>query len=61
MKNGELGEYIGATRESVNRMLSDLRSKEILSQDKGYLIVRNLEELKQICHCENCPLEICRM
>jgi CRP/FNR family transcriptional regulator len=61
VKNGELGEYIGATRESVNRMLSDLRGKGILSQEKGLLIVHDLDELKQICHCENCPLEICRM
>ncbi|MFC0472200.1 Crp/Fnr family transcriptional regulator [Halalkalibacter kiskunsagensis] len=61
VKNGELGEYIGATRESVNRMLSDLRDKEILSQDKGYLVINNLKALKDICHCENCPLEICRM
>ncbi|WP_332632372.1 Crp/Fnr family transcriptional regulator [Halalkalibacter flavus] len=61
VKNGELGEYIGATRESVNRMLSDLRGKEILAQEKGYLIIRDLDKLKDICHCENCPLEICRM
>ncbi|GAE25203.1 transcriptional regulator [Halalkalibacter wakoensis JCM 9140] len=61
VKNGELGEYIGATRESVNRMLSDLRSKKIISQEKGYLLIHDLDALKDICHCENCPLEICRM
>ncbi|MFC0560204.1 Crp/Fnr family transcriptional regulator [Halalkalibacter alkalisediminis] len=61
VKNGELGEYIGATRESVNRMLSDLRSREIIGQENGHLVVYDLNRLKEICHCENCPLEICRM
>ncbi|WP_227938213.1 Crp/Fnr family transcriptional regulator [Alkalihalobacillus deserti] len=61
VKNGELGEYIGATRESVNRMLSDLRSKEIIGQENGHLVVYELDQLKDICHCENGPLEICRM
>ncbi|MBP3950828.1 Crp/Fnr family transcriptional regulator [Bacillus suaedae] len=61
MKNGELGEYIGATRESVNRMLSDLKTKGVIEQSKGFLIIHDLDHLKTICQCENCPLEICRM
>ncbi|MFC0471525.1 Crp/Fnr family transcriptional regulator [Halalkalibacter kiskunsagensis] len=61
VKNGEIGEYIGATRESVNRMLSDLRTKGILGQENGYILVHDLKALKDICHCEGCPLEICRM
>ncbi|WP_332697454.1 Crp/Fnr family transcriptional regulator [Halalkalibacter lacteus] len=61
VKNGELGEYIGATRESVNRMLADLRTKGILGQENGYILINDIQALKDICHCEGCPLEICRM
>ena len=61
VKNAELGEYIGATRESVNRMLSDFRASGVISQENGYLIIHDLDYLKKICHCEGCPLEICRM
>ncbi|WP_088105585.1 Crp/Fnr family transcriptional regulator [Halalkalibacter urbisdiaboli] len=61
IKNAELGEYIGATRESVNRMLSDLKANNIINQQKGFLIIYDLDHLKNICQCENCPLEICRM
>lgn len=64
LTNSELGEMIGATRESVNRMLSDMRSKGVVANKQGYLIVKKLNELKQTCHCPEfpaCPKEICRI
>ncbi|SDH45762.1 Crp/Fnr family transcriptional regulator [Alteribacillus bidgolensis] len=61
MKNGELGEYIGSTRESVNRMLSDLKKKAVISQHQGYIVIHDLQYLKSVCHCEECPLAVCRM
>lgn len=64
LTNTELADFIGATRESVNRMLSDLKTDGIIDMDGGYIIVKTLNELKAICQCPSfpaCPLEICRI
>ncbi|TVX99022.1 Crp/Fnr family transcriptional regulator [Paenibacillus cremeus] len=61
INNTELGEMIGATRESVNRMLSDMRKENVVEIDQGYVVIKDLEYLKNVCNCENCPKEICRV
>lgn len=61
LTNTELGEMIGATRESVNRMLGDLKRKNVISYDEHCLIIENHQYLREFCHCENCPKEICRI
>jgi len=64
LTNSELGEMIGATRESVNRMLSDMKAAGIVAYKQGYIIIRNLGELKAICHCPDypaCTRAICRI
>ncbi|MCD1258588.1 Crp/Fnr family transcriptional regulator [Paenibacillus athensensis] len=60
----ELAEFIGATRESVNRMLSDLKADGIVEIEGGCLLVKSLNQLKSICQCPSfpaCPREICRI
>ncbi|MCQ4085907.1 Crp/Fnr family transcriptional regulator [Saccharibacillus sp. JS10] len=57
----DLSNMIGATRESVNRMLSDLRKKGAVDYENGLIIITNLTILQEICHCEHCPNEICRI
>ncbi|WP_025683355.1 Crp/Fnr family transcriptional regulator [Paenibacillus maysiensis] len=57
----DLSNMIGATRESVNRMLSDLRKKNAVEYDNGMIVVKDLEMLQGVCHCELCPREICRI
>ncbi len=57
----DLAEMIGATRESVNRMLNDLKTRGVLSYEHQHLVIHDLNYLRDICHCENCPKDICRM
>lgn len=57
----DLSNMIGATRESVNRMLSDLRKKDAVEYEGGMIVIKDLEHLQGICHCELCPKEICRI
>lgn len=52
---------IGATRESVNRMLSDLRRKDAIEYIGGMILIKDMTMLQDICHCELCPEEICRI
>ncbi|MWC29904.1 Crp/Fnr family transcriptional regulator [Paenibacillus sp. MMS18-CY102] len=61
MNNTEMADMIGATRESVNRMLSDLKKENVVEYANGHIIIKDLHYLREVCHCENCPKEICRM
>ncbi|WP_052404855.1 Crp/Fnr family transcriptional regulator [Bacillus rubiinfantis] len=61
LTNQELANFCGTSREVVNRLLSDLRKKRIITIEKGKIIILNLDLLKQEIDCENCPIEICRV
>lgn len=61
LSNTELANIIGTARESVNRMLNKWKTKGIIDFDNGYIIIHNLPYLQSICHCQDCPREICRM
>ncbi|MBP1153716.1 MULTISPECIES: Crp/Fnr family transcriptional regulator [unclassified Paenibacillus] len=61
LNNTEMSEMIGATRESVNRMLSDLKKQNTIDIVNGHFIIKDLAYLRDICHCENCPKHICRV
>jgi len=61
INNIELAQMIGATRESVNRMLSDMKRKGIIDKQDGHLIIKDLNYLRDICHCEHCSSYICRV
>ncbi|CAM3705126.1 Crp/Fnr family transcriptional regulator [Marinicrinis lubricantis] len=61
LTNSDLAEMIGSTRESVNRMLNDLKHRDVISMDAGYITIKDIDYLKDTCHCENCPLDICRI
>jgi CRP/FNR family cyclic AMP-dependent transcriptional regulator len=61
LTNSELGDLIGATRESVNRMLKELKEKSVIYMNQGHIVVKDLAYLKEIYHCESCPTAICRV
>jgi CRP/FNR family cyclic AMP-dependent transcriptional regulator len=44
----ELGELVGATRESVNKNLSALRDGGVVADEGGYVVITNLELLRSI-------------
>lgn len=59
--NREIAEMIHATRETVNRMLRCLKQQGVIKEEQGRLTILDLAYLKEMCHCEGCPLEICRL
>jgi len=59
--NLEMAEMICATRESVNRILSDFKKRRIVSMMEGKIVLHDIAYLKEICNCDKCPIEICRM
>lgn len=61
LTNTELANLCGTSREMINRMLNDLKKHHIISFDKGYITVHELEQLKHAIDCENCPIAVCRI
>ncbi|WP_338788607.1 Crp/Fnr family transcriptional regulator [Metabacillus sp. FJAT-53654] len=57
----EISSFIGTPRETVTRMLNQLKKDGIIQYEKGYLTVYNLNSLRQICRCDDCPLQVCRL
>ena len=61
LTNSEVANLCGTSREMINRMLNDLKRDHIISFERGYITIKNLQYLKDEIHCENCPLNICRI
>lgn len=59
--NQDLANYCGTARESVSRMLGELRDEGILTINRKRIIIHNLQYLKDEIGCENCPVEICNI
>lgn len=58
----ELATFAAATRESANRMLIDLRERNVVSiLDSGKIIIKDLEYLRKQIGCDKCPLVICHI
>jgi CRP-like cAMP-binding protein len=57
----EIAEMSGTTRERVNRLLAELKEQGIVTQQDGYIIIHEMNSLREICGCEDCPLEVCRI
>jgi len=57
----ELSNLIGATRESVNRLLNDLRKQNVIDYDNDSIVIKDISRLQDMCHCERCATEVCRI
>lgn len=61
LTNQDLANFTGTARESVSRMLSELREKKIISIHRKTIYIHNINYLKQEIECENCPITFCNM
>jgi len=61
LTNTEIANLCATSREMINRMLSDLKKHEIITFDKGFITIHDLQFLKNEIACENCPLQVCRI
>lgn len=43
----DLGTFFGATRESVTRLMNQLKQQEIVTKKHGYLVIHDIELLKE--------------
>ncbi|XJZ28162.1 Crp/Fnr family transcriptional regulator [Bacillota bacterium Lsc_1132] len=59
LTNQELANFCGTSRESTNRILSELKRDHIISVKRGKISILNLQYLKDEIGCENCPAVYC--
>ena len=57
----ELANYSASARESLNRMLSELRKKGIIEMRGHLIFIKDIGYLKKAIHCENCGKDICNI
>ncbi|MDN3015102.1 Crp/Fnr family transcriptional regulator [Paenibacillus sp. BSR1-1] len=61
LTNQELANFCGTSRESTNRILSDLKKENIISVKKGKITILDLQYLKDEIGCENCSAVYCNI
>lgn len=61
LTNQELANYSATARESLNRMLSDLRRQNVIDVINGRILIRDINFLKREIQCEECGREICNI
>ena len=61
LTNQELANYSATARESLNRMLSELRRNEIIENRDNLIFIKDINYLKREIECENCGREICNI
>lgn len=61
LTNQELANFCGTSRESTNRILSDLKKDHIISVKKGKISILDLQYLKDEIGCENCSAVYCNI
>ena len=59
LTNQDLANFCGTARESVNRLLNELITNNILSLKNRRIIIHDLQYLKKEINCENCPIVLC--
>ncbi|WP_114166463.1 Crp/Fnr family transcriptional regulator [Exiguobacterium sp. TNDT2] len=59
--DGELGQLIGAPRETVNRMMNQWRKEGVITTTSTSMVLHDIDFLKELCYCEGCPAGICRL
>lgn len=60
--NRELARFCAATRESINRMLSQLKKWDVISIEKdGRILIKNSKFLRDEIGCEYCSIDICNI
>lgn len=61
LTNQELANYSATARESLNRMLSELRKNGIIEYRGHLIFIKDIDYLKEAIQCENCGREICNI
>lgn len=55
----EVAQIIGTSRETVNRMFTELKDRRVLSATRSKIVIHDINVMKQALHCDKCPVAVC--
>lgn len=61
LTNTDIANMCSTSREMINRMLNDLKKQQMITFEKGFITILNLDYLKQEICCDECPIFVCRI
>ncbi|MBR1398429.1 MAG: Crp/Fnr family transcriptional regulator [Selenomonadaceae bacterium] len=61
LTNQELANYSATARESLNRMLGELRKLNVIENRGNLIFIKDIDYLRREIECENCSKEICNI
>ena len=61
LTNQELAEFCATSRESLNRMVSELRRAGVVSYEKHHLVIHDMDYITNDINCEGCDKSICNI
>ncbi len=59
MTDQRLADFCGTSRESINRLMSQLKKDNVLSADKSFITIHDIDYLKEAINCADCPIDLC--
>jgi CRP/FNR family transcriptional regulator len=59
MTDQKLADFCGTSRESINRLMSGLKKNRVISTNKSYITIHQLDYLKKAINCAECPVHLC--
>ena len=61
LTNQELANYSATARESLNRMLGELKRADIIEYRGHLIFIKDIAYLREAIQCENCGREVCNI
>ncbi|SDN84325.1 Crp/Fnr family transcriptional regulator [Alkalicoccus daliensis] len=59
LTNQDIAQFIGTTREGVNRLMNELKKEDVIAYENNYILLKNIHYLKEFLQCGDCPVEVC--
>lgn len=59
LSNKNLAEFTGTSYETISRLLSKLKKNNLIKFEKGLIIIKNIDYMKDKLNCKECNEEIC--
>lgn len=59
VSNHDLANLTGTTYETISRLLSKMKSKNIIENNHGFITIKNINYIKNLLNCNDCNNELC--
>lgn len=59
VSNYDLARLTGTTNETISRLLSKLKSKNIIENHSGIITIKNINYMKSLLNCNDCNNDLC--